>query len=305
MIAPYSKLVVILTLATWTSSYAQLAISFNYSLDTSGFFTAERRNVLDSAASVFTSRITDTLSAITPGGFNSWDAEFTHPSTGNNASLHNLSIPANTLTIYVGARALGSDLAYGEFGGYSWTGTGSWGTTVSTRGQTGAPNTEFGPWGGAISFNSGTSWYFDSDPLTTADIPSNQYDFWSLAVHELGHVLGFGAATSFLNLTSGASFTGSHATSVYGSNVPLESDQKHWKNNTVYSTIPGTSTFQETAMDPLIALGARKYMTTLDFAALQDVGWTVTPVPEPRAAILATCLGLSGLALCRRTRPPA
>ena len=55
--------------------------------------------------------------------------------------------------------------------------------------------------------------------------------------------------------------------------------------------IYGTTTAQETEMDPTIMLGTRKYYTDLDVAALSDLGYTVTAaVPEP-----ATEAGIIGL----------
>jgi hypothetical protein len=45
----------------------------------------------------------------------------------------------------------------------------------------------------------------------------------------------------------------------------------------------GTS--QETLMDPDIAAGVRKYLTTLDLRAMHDIGYPAnfTAVPEPAA----------------------
>ena len=83
--------------------------------------------------------------------------------------------------------------------------------------------TDFGPWGGAISFNSNSNWYFDPD-ITTDESFSNQFDFYSVAVHELAHVLGFGSAPSFNNLSSGGVFTGAAVHDLFGSNPPLTPD---------------------------------------------------------------------------------
>jgi hypothetical protein len=99
-------------------------------------------------------RLADTLDAITPGGGNSWSANFSNPSTGTSASVANLNVPANTLIIYVGAHDLGlSTLGLGGVGGFSASGSAGWGNTVSTRGEAGAPGSEFGPWGGSIAFS--------------------------------------------------------------------------------------------------------------------------------------------------------
>jgi len=284
-------------LASALAVRAQVNISFNYSLDTSGFFSDPgRQALLNAAASALDTRLADTLSAISPSGPNSWTAIFNNPSTGTSQNVNNLSVAANTLVIYVGARDLGAGtLGLGGFGGFNGSGTQSWLDTISMRGQSGAPNTDFGPWGGSISFNNTATWNFSSG------LPSaGQNDFYSVALHELGHVLGIGTATSWDNLVNGANqFTGAASMAAFGGAVPLTSDHAHWLSGTM-STLPGTSTFQEAAMDPSLTTGTRKDFTVLDFAGLDDIGWDVTPVPEPGQLALVAGLGLLGFALFRR-----
>jgi hypothetical protein len=106
-----------------------LTIQFDYSHDDSGFFggaNVSRRTLLDSAASVLTSRITDSLTAITPGGGNSWAAQPFDPSNpGSTLSISNLVVPANTVVVFVGSSAsLGSGtLGEGGPGGYGASGS--------------------------------------------------------------------------------------------------------------------------------------------------------------------------------------
>ncbi|MCB1103839.1 MAG: PEP-CTERM sorting domain-containing protein, partial [Cephaloticoccus sp.] len=57
---------------------------------------------------------------------------------------------------------------------------------------------------------------------------------------------------------------------------------------------------QETAMDPDIAANQRKYLTELDLAGLQDIGYTA--VPEPATLALLAGAGALGLAVRRRRR---
>ena len=154
--------------------------------------------------------------------------------------------------------------------------------------------TDFGPWGGAISFNNNSNWYFDTDITTDEPFP-NKYDFYSVAVHELAHVLGFGGAPSFKNLSAGGVFTGAAVHDLYGSNPPLTPDG-HWAAKLSYQG-------QEAAMDPSIATNQRSHFTELDYAAMKDIGWQVSAIPEPETwTLMAAGLGLLGARLLRSER---
>ena len=107
----------------------------------------------------------------------------------------------------------GSEAGFGGFGGYSISGTQAWLNTVEYAGHSG-----FAPWGGSITFDSDQNWHFGS---STAGLDSNELDFYSVAVHELGHVLGIGTAPQWENQVSGGAFRGGNATSVYGGAVPV------------------------------------------------------------------------------------
>lgn len=276
---------------TWndgTSSPAQvvsqpsdgpLRIRFDYSLDTSGFFTAQsRRDLLQLAADTLITKFSDNLTAISPGGMNQWNASFQHPATGQATSISNLNVAANELLIYVGARALtGNTLALASIGGYSASGTQTFLDTVKARGQTGAlatAPTDFGPWGGAIAFQSNANWHFST---STTGLESTESDFLSAAIHELCHILGFGTAPSWATQLNSTQFIGSNAKAKYdlGGNIPTDSIRVHW----VEGTLDGG---QETLMDPTLSKGVRKALTRLDLAGLQDIGWTLI---EPTATI--------------------
>ncbi len=296
---------------------AAVVIRFDYSYDSSGFFDQGRRDVLEMAATAVTSRLEDSLAPIPfSSGSQTWTPAFYHPTSGSVVQLPGLSVAQDSVVVYVGARALDpGTLAEASFG----TGISSlpgdagtaWRETVLARGQTGVdvdgslPNTstDFGPWGGSISFTTGYGWYFDDD-VTTLDIPANQYDFYSVAMHELGHILGLGTADSWSRLIDGGLFTGSVATGVNGSAPAVHSDDSHWAPNTL-SVTPGISaTSQLAAMTPDIAIGTRKLFTELDWAAMEDIGWQVTAVPEPAdlAQVAAVALGLAAIGRRMRRR---
>ena len=153
----------------WLGSIAALSpahainIEFDYTYDTRGFFTdqvtgapiTERRSLLETAASYY-SRFTDNLAAIAPGPGDTWSVSFGHPSFGGPAvTLTDISVPKDTIRVYVG----GSPSAPGVLGfagvGYNLTATGSsqFVDSVLTRNQPNATGTyaqDYGIWGGSI-----------------------------------------------------------------------------------------------------------------------------------------------------------
>ncbi len=281
---------------------AALTINFDYTYDTNNFFNVNARNTLNAAGSFFGIRITDNLTAINSSGSNHFNAIFNSPGTGNSTTVSDFSVAAATITVYVGGSALtGSTLGQGGPGGYGVnTYSSSFYNNAQTRGQSGVnatPATDFSLWGGAITFNTTTNWYFDKNVSTSADLGTNQIDFYSVALHELGHVLGIGTAASWSNKISNGLFTGTNAVATYGANVPVNTGADHWASGTM-SLANGVS--QEAAMTPSIAPGQRKVFTNLDVAALKDVGWQIQAVPIP-AAIWLFASGLFGLlAVSRR-----
>ena len=288
-----------------------VVFNFDYQLDSTGFFTAPRRAALEAAALTLTVRLTDTLAAIPAAPANdSWYGLFTHPSLPNDPTwaLVNEPIPANEIIVFMGAKNLGGSTLAFSSSGLTFNGTVpdlAWRESVVQRGQVGATqsaatSTDFGPWGGSISFNSGFNWFFDTTLATENDIPGGAADFYSVAVHELGHLLGIGLAPSWQRQISGNTFVGPASKAANGGNpVPLTTEKAHWGDG-VKSVRPGTLIQQDAAMDPTISLGQRKYFTDLDYAGLKDIGWQVVAVPEPAALGTLTGLLLVGWAMKRQ-----
>lgn len=248
-------------------------LQIDYTYDT-GFFknNADARAVMERVATELGNSLNASLSAITPGGGNNWNATFYNPSTGAEVSIANPTIGANTLKIYVGARNIpGSEGGFGGAGGYVLSGSTAFNTNTQFRGHSG-----YAPWGGSITFDSTENWHFGQ--TTSGLTGSSKTDFYTVAMHEMAHVLGVGTSAQWNANVSGSTFVGSSARSVYGRPVPLSADRAHWADGV---TLGGAAT----VLDPVLPRGTRVNWTSLDAAALRDIGWgtvvTSPPVTSP------------------------
>jgi len=287
------------------SVHAGITIQFDYSLDTGGFFTSQRKDVLAKAADVF-EIFTDDLDAITPGSVgnitNTWTAKFTNPTSGIEELRVDLVVPADTLVIFAGARDLtGDTLGQGGPGGFSASGTQAFVDTAKARGELGALDatpTDFGPWGGSIAFDTidndtGLARNWNSDPVNGPG--SMEDDLLSVAIHEMAHALGFGIVESWMTYVDDINdvFTGPASISANNNTAPgLEPiNLSHWAEGFLDFT-----TGDEAAMDPSLLRGDRMLFTALDYAGLVDVGWQV---PEP-ATLTLVGMGVVFVASRRR-----
>lgn len=295
-------------------SAVAFTITFDYSTDTNDFFASgsEARDTLVAAGGFFESIITDDYAAIVPThtwsppaapGQNMWQARFTNPTTGLADTRDFMTVAADTIVVFVGARNLGgSQLAEGGQGGYGVSAFDpSFVDAVQTRGE-GA--NDVGVWGGFLAMNSTSTWNYDHDVLPMG----SENDLYSTVLHELGHVLGFGISASWTNLINTIpnpdTFSGAEVVAVYGSQPELDAatGNAHWEDS-VMSTVYGGGPAQEAAMDPNLTVGTRKLFTDLDVAALDDIGWDIAaPVPEPSSAFLAAVALGAGLCLRRPGR---
>lgn len=126
----------------------------------------------------------------------------------------------------------------------------------------------FQPWAGSITFKRSVDYFFAQ--AESDDVPSDRYDFVSLATHELGHVLGFSTAPAFLALVKSTTFVGKTAEKSHGGPVPLTDDATHLAEGTLSDDV-------EALMTPTLSPGVRQRPTTLDLAILIDLGYTATP----------------------------
>jgi len=269
-------------LAPAESASGKITIEFDTTYD-GGFFTTypQAMSVLEYAAETLT-RFGDDLDAIPAAtGINTWTANVRRPDTGAQIELVDMVVPADTIIVFAGGRHL-SSLGLGGPGGSSVSGTGAWVDTVLYRGEAGAEltnPTDFALWGGAVTFDTDPPkpWYFGIDP---AGLNLGHYDFLSIALHELGHLLGFGAIGfgdtrfSWQTHLSGNTFTGPASVAEYGALVPLDGPRVHWADNTL-GNVNGVP--QTAAMTPSIFNGERQLFTDLDFAGLDDLGWDLLP----------------------------
>lgn len=252
----------------WPTRAEALVIKFDYTYDTGGFFSGAnvgRRAVLEAAADVFNKGLSaEHFAALVPTGGNSWTLSFRHPSTGGSVTLHNPVRPADTVIIYVGGTStLNGLLGLADYR-YSYYGDSAWGATMAARDS----STNFEPFGGSISFDQNANWYFDDDTSTLEDFPG-QVDFYSLAQHEIGHLMGFSGGTNAFRAHSSAGlFKGANAMALYGGPVPLN-DANHWLGGLTWHGQP-------LVMCPDLYPNVRQTFTDLDFAALKDIGHVLT-----------------------------
>ena len=297
-----------------------IEIRIDYTYDTQGFFEQPgSKEALRAVADHFEVMLADQLTAIIPEGVNEWDPGFFHPATGNYVTppeLHNMVVPENTLVVFVGGRVFsGPAIGSGGPGGFSLRATASWAENLKYRGQAGAsatPARDFGPWGGAMSFDSGEQWNF----TTNGRPANNRSDFTAIAIHEMTHLLGFGTCDSFDDyiLDTGTSylFAGPASREVWGVDVPLHGDGGHWRedgqcqsplgynpanpNNVLSLSFHGFGkphgVPQIAIMDPsactIVSATSLQVLTDLDLAGLRDVGWEVEPPAKLDEATVAS-----------------
>ena len=190
----------------------------------------------------------------------------------------------------------------------------------------------FGVSDGSITFNSNFNFYYG-----TGAVPAGQIDFETVAMHELGHLLGF---FSTVDEVDSEIHNGTHDAIDIGlldlyrfSEASLPSTTSEFTNNS-RSFVPGVDAFTSDTvvqyemstgtyngdgnqashwkddgftsvhigvMDPTIAYGATSGITSADIRAMELIGYDLA-VPEPAtAALMIGALGAL-IAMGRRKR---
>ncbi|MCH9696523.1 MAG: hypothetical protein K0U68_00300, partial [Gammaproteobacteria bacterium] len=271
---PGNKLT-LLYLLLWLSVISPVATAINiqidYSLDNNGFFDPgtpqgyKARQTLESIASYFSDLLSDKFTGISSKNKNSFTAVFQHPSDTYFVEMPQLDVPEDTIIIFAGSRDLNDSLlGYAGVGGYIAQGNADFLDNITSRGQPGITHgddaDDFAPWGGYLSFDLYANWYFDDD-LNTADVPAQQFDFYTNALHEFGHLLGIGTSDVWFRQTAYSYFDGEHTTLQFNDLVPLDDTLEHWAQD-VEETVQGNH--QTAALTPALKPGERKQFTALD-----------------------------------------
>lgn len=120
--------------------------------------------------------------------------------------------------------------------------------------------------------NAVNNWHFGRG---TSGLTVGHPDFLTTAIHEIGHILGYGEVDSWFAQTN----NGYSSVAAHGGAVPLDQYDGHWATGTM-STYNGIA--QETLMDPSTRIGDCELPTILDYAVFSDIGWQVqvSAVPE-------------------------
>ena len=235
-----------------------LKIKFDYTYDNGFFNDPERREVLSYAAQLWSEIIGDDFDAIPAGS----TFEIRHPSQSDETLEVTLKEDIDDLLIYVGARNIsGSTLGLGGPSGYSLVGD-KYALRISDDFRNQGATENFEPWAGVLTFDDDVTW---NSSLEEPEPGEN--DLLTVALHEIGHVLGIGTASTFESLVQDQAFIGPNAINLNGGvAIPLHADDAHVEDG--YSE-------NNVLMDPTTTVGDRVSISEIDKAILSDLGYSV------------------------------
>ena len=234
-------------------------IKFDYRFDEFKFFTPERKKILNLAAKIWSSHIRDEFDPIPAGETLKFKIDSIDREVTQGKPIDDLLIFVSSVNLSSNSLTLGEGSYYAQY-------------ILGSDRESRIQGKNFEPWVGTIEFNSSAKdrFYFDKTPTTDDGIPFDQQDFLSLALHEIGHVLGFGTAPVFRRQITNNKFRGTKSVDFNGGkSVPLDESGTHIKNG--YSLDPNS----DALLDPFLTFGERNLPTTLDLALLTDIGYDV------------------------------
>lgn len=296
-----------------------LELVVDYTYDSQDFFSDPiRREAMEAAAARYSRVITSTLLAVTPERNGGWRINFEHPGTGDPWEISTAASVAtdqiapfaspadeygfpgleqDQMILFVGGRELDSAGKGGTGTGLNFTSVFDdleghlhrgliSNSTVDTAG-------DLPVWGGAITFDIDRDWHFDLDVASTGTAT----DFYSIALHEIGHVLGLGTSwNQWQDLVEGQYFVGENGVDAFNQDngtsnrrLLLQSTaDPHWANGRQQSYLfpygqpISTGTVGNELQNLLIEPSAdftptlrRFELTNVDAAALVDIGWSI------------------------------
>ena len=320
------------------SQASAFEIVVDYTYDTNNFFdTAEKRAAIEAAAARYSRIVDSDLLAIGPdyeiscgNGTDqlcpaAWRIGFTHPGTGElyqvstsaSEAADIITVPANEYgfpgleenqwILYAGGGSISSAGQGGTATGANFIGTFDDVNGPMHRGA--IPNDpantimDLPTWGGSVAFDTGVPWHFDLE--TVPVVGSQQIDFYTIALHEIGHALGLSTTwNQFQEHVDGDAYTGSEAVAAFNSDNNTSATElqlvsaidSHWRNTSSQQSFVfaagepirvGTAggELQDLLLDPQanfqVDVG-RFELTNVDVAALRDIGWsTIESVSNP------------------------
>lgn len=274
---------------------AQVFFTFDYRFDTEGYFSGEnayRRSTLEAAGATLAAHLAgQSLDAVDiPNSL------FLADTTGTSfVEITDLSVAENEIMIFVGAAPLGGPAGIGGPGVAVAADHSQEGYELLAQRGTGGETIL----AGMISFNSspiGGSLYWDSDTsdFEDPDPGSSDSDAYTVALHELLHVLGIGTSNRWhalvdptprefilnpnippqFGVVQAKTFIGEASMAVFGGPVPLQSDATHlYPSSTLTMSIAQDGTRQSPVSFPYLMSDQRGRFTELDLALLRDIGW--------------------------------
>ena len=276
-----------------------IRVTLDYRFDAGNFFDApQKRDALRRAVDDAVRVLRGLLGAIEPAAPLAWDATLEDPATGQQAAVRNLAVGAGELVIYPGSRELDEDagtaaagdgLSRGVPGGFTTADTPWTDPAVDWAAWDGKLRQRVA-WGGSLAFDPTPDrpWHFDP----AAAPAEGAYDFATAATRAVAQVLGFGTSDRWMNwrtrsddflnpLADPPTFEGPLTVAAHNapgdeSPVPLDPTGRYFPDT-------GDGDAPASAMRATLRPGQRFALSSLDYAALQDVGWQ--PVNRVSASV--------------------